>query len=260
MPGLTIPGNGIFFLGSATDPATASVTVASSLQGAEANGVYTLFRGANWRVGLLGGFRWAELQENLSFEAASNTAGFAGAGRSGNSSFALIATTTGSLSTFTDRFETTNNFYGGQLGVATDFSAGRWSVRTTAKVALGSVRQHLEISGANTAFPSFVTLLANGGIYAQPSNIGQHNATNFAVAPEVGLNVGYQVTEALRASLGYNFFYINRVVRPGDQLQNIIDVMPVFNGRPGVVPSSATLFKETDFWTHGVSFSVELRS
>ena len=61
-------------------------------------------------------------------------------------------------------------------------------------------------------------------MFAQPTNIGHYSRNVFAVVPEVGLSVGFEVTAWLRLSLGYNFLYWSDVVRPGEQIDRVIGV------------------------------------
>ena len=84
------------------------------------------------------------------------------------------------------------------------------------------------------------------------------------MVPEVGVKAGYQLTSRLRASIGYDFLYLSRVVRPGSQVDLFVNdsVNPV-NGAFGVAPLDPTasprpLFQRTDFWAQGLTFSLEL--
>ena len=59
--------------------------------------------------------------------------------------------------------------------------------------------------------------------------------------------------------MGYNFLYINRVARPGDQM-NPVDrcldraVQSPTYGDFGQVPGTPLLFVQDEFWLHGVNF------
>jgi hypothetical protein len=59
------------------------------------------------------------------------------------------------------------------------------------------------------------------------------------VVPEVGVKVGYQVTPHLRAQVGYDFLYWSDVVRPGSQIDPLINtnlIPPATPGGPGRPP------------------------
>jgi hypothetical protein len=260
-PGVFIPGVGVFAVGGPGASALAALDVSSSFQGAEVNGVYSLFRGASLRLGLIGGFRWFELEETLRFTLASRQAMFIGTGSNENGSFEAISTNdSGQVLTLSDRFATNNSFFAGQIGTRADFTTGRWTVSATGKVALGSMRQTIEVAGTNTAFTNPIfSILADGGVFAQPPNLGRHTRNRFAVAPEVAVNVGYQITESLRASMGYSLLYVNEVVRPGDQMQTNLDVTAIFNPQVARPLPPTDLFHSTDFWAQGLTFGLEFR-
>ncbi len=61
-------------------------------------------------------------------------------------------------------------------------------------------------------------MTAPSGFVASGSNSGQFTRDRFAVVPELGINVGYQITRHVRASVGYTFLYWSSIVRPGDQV------------------------------------------
>jgi hypothetical protein len=81
--------------------------------------------------------------------------------------------------------------------------------------------------------------------------------------PEVGLNVGYQVTSCVRVYAGYTFLFWNNAARPGEQIDRIVNVsqVPSAVGPGGLVgtPRPAVLFKDTEFWAQGVNFGLEFR-
>ena len=46
----------------------------------------------------------------------------------------------------------------------------------------------------------------------------------FAVLPEFGFDVGYQLTSRWRSFIGYNFLYISDVARPGNQIDGGVNL------------------------------------
>jgi hypothetical protein len=132
------------------------------------------------------------------------------------------------------------------------------------KLALGATHQTLDINGGQT-FTNVATPIdpRPGGLLALSSNIGHFSRDRFAVVPEVGVNVGYNLTPNLRAYVGYNFLYWSSVARPGDQIDRVIDsaLIPNFNIPPRPPTGQnrpAVLFKDTDYWAQGVTFGIEL--
>ncbi|MBI1913753.1 MAG: BBP7 family outer membrane beta-barrel protein [Planctomycetes bacterium] len=219
-----------------------------------------------YRVDLLGGFRYLRLNEGLYITEIGQN--FPTEPRRPNQAFRID-----------DRFDTTNAFYGGQIGVTGELRRGRWSFETRGLVALGDSHQVLNINGAAAFAPPFDGVPARqpGGLLALPgANIGRFSQDRFAVVPELGLTLGYQVTEAIKVTAGYNIIYWSSVLRPGDQIDRNLDItkIPDFldrdaNGNfidsntgriirpvPGV---PRPVLKEKDFWAQGLNFGLEFR-
>jgi hypothetical protein len=233
---------------------TFMATTKSGLWGADLNLRKALCVGCWGRLDALAGFRYLQLDETVKI-----TEGFMGLP---GSTFA------GVNGTIQDKFEVNNNFYGGQIGLNGELRRGRWSLNLLTKVALGSTHQTIDISGMQviTAAPGANAVAGNfPGLLAQPSNIGRHGRDVFAVVPEVGLNLGWQATQHLKLFVGYNFLYWSNVLRAGDQIDTVVDVVPSrVNGvpvAPLVQPAGATrpavLFKDTDFWAQGINFGLQ---
>jgi hypothetical protein len=165
----------------------------------------------------------------------------------------------------TDRFYVSNRFNGGFIGLRNEMRYGMWSLNTTAKVGIGHMHQVLQIQG-NTSFANPQTLLAGtsfGGLYANATNIGKFDNDEFAVIPELSVNVGLNLTRQLSMYVGYTMLYVNRVARPGDQLNPVIDptVVPFsqFYGQGGSVQGTSVLFNQNEFWLHGVNFGLAFK-
>jgi hypothetical protein len=228
------------------------VATTSRLWGAEGNLRRHLCGDCSWRVDLLAGFRYLDLDEGLSVDETINAL-------PGGSAFG------GDNIFVNDRFHTHDKFYGGQLGVDAEYHRGPWFVDLRGKLALGGTRQIVDINGGQLIVtPTGTATSFTGGLLALPTNIGHFRRDRFGVLPEVGVNVGYQVTDHLRAFVGYNFLYLNSVVRPGDQIDRVIDITKIPNfAPPGTVPAPqarpAVLFRDTDFWAQGINFGLEFR-
>jgi hypothetical protein len=216
--------------------------------------------GCNWmmRADLLAGFRYLNLEESLTMT--ENVTRL-----TANPMFPDEGPGTRIINS--ENFSAKNEFYGGQLGTTVEFRRNRLSLDFRGTVALGDTRQRLEISGTQvrTLAPSGQVLVLPGGLFALPgANIGEFTRDVFSVVPELGLNVGYQVTDHLRAFVGYNFLYWTNVIRPGDQIDRTLDVnlIPRFLNvtAPTVFPPRpAHNFNDTDFWAQGVNLGLEYR-
>lgn len=222
----------------------------SHLWGGELNGVWSLSRGDCFRLDLLGGFRFLRLHEGLQLTSASaDSTGLLG----------------GVSTSIVDSFDTENNFYGGQVGARGEYRFGRVILSATGKVALGNVHEIANVSGSTAvSFPGAATTLSEGGFFALSTNSGKHETNEFAVVPEFNVNVGVDVTERLRATVGYNFLYVSSVARPGDQIDHTINPsqLPILGGSAATLfpPSRPEFdFKQSSYWAQGLNFGLELR-
>ena len=200
---------------------TVTATMKSTVWGTEAN--YRRFLAGNGcsRLDLLVGYRYLDVREDLSI-----TESFA---RIPGSDFSVGGPAV--LGFVSDRFRTENHFHGGQVGLAGSVQRGRWSVDSRATVALGTVFQSAEISGSQTlTLANGAVQTTPGGLLAVPgANIGRFSQTKFGVVPEVGVNLGYQLTSHMKVFVGYNFLYLSSAVRPGGVIDQNLDAARVPN-------------------------------
>lgn len=228
-----------------------SLGISSRLNGAEISASLNLRNTENFRLSLLGGVRFARLDEGLQFTG--STLGLTGSGFDGIG-----------LSTV-DQFNTRNQFWGGQFGARGEYRCGPWSLTGTAKLALGNMHETVNIDGfTTTSGPGLPTTTVPGGFYALPSNSGRFTRNHFAVIPEANFNVGYQLTKCARLSVGYSFLYLSNVVRPGDQIDRNINPTQstALGGAPGnlVGPNRPAFnFNDSGYWAQGINFGLEFR-
>ena len=163
-----------------------------------------------------------------------------------------------------DRFETRNQFHGGQVGGFWNRKFDRFDWDLRAGIALGVTQQTVEIDGfQQRTRPGQATQNFQGGLLATGPNLGSFTQSKFSVVPEITTSLGYRVLPNLRLYAGYNFLYWSNVVRPGDQIDRVVDVALVPNP-PAGVPATANprplpTFRQSDFWAQGVQFGVEFR-
>jgi hypothetical protein len=200
--------------------------------------------GGTYRIGLLGGFRFLKLDESLNISEDLTELG-----------------DTVSRQQLSDNFGTHNQFWGGQIGTVIEWRRGCWSVDLKTKVALGGTRENVNISGSevDTTLNTGAQQRFNSGFLALPTNIGKYNRDLFGVVPEVGLTIGYQLTDHLRLFAGYNFLYWSNVVRPGRQIDNTVNVSQLSGGTLVGPARPAFTFNGSNFWAQGATFGLELK-
>ncbi len=162
----------------------------------------------------------------------------------------------GTTFAISDQFSTRNTFNGGQIGINAQMINGCWTLDLLAKLALGSNAQTVRING-NTlrTLPDGAAADFEGGILALPSNIGSYHRNQFAVLPEFGADLRYQLTPLWRLNLGYTLMVVTNVVRPGDQIDLNVDTNQFPPGTPGSQPRFT--FVDSDLWLQGINFGVE---
>jgi hypothetical protein len=258
-----LTGAPAFVLVSAPGAFSGNLTIASEsrLWGVEANVVRNLACKRHFDADLLFGFRYLDLDENLKIN--QTTVVLDGSSIQFPN---FLMGNAGSVLTMFDSFSTRNQLFAGQIGGRFGVKAGCWTLEGQTKVALGPMHQALTIQGLSTLVTPTGTSSVNGGLLALPGANAGHTSTNwFTVAPEVGAQVGYQLTENLRLQFGYSFLYINNVIRPGNQVNTTVNpqLVPALGGAgpgPAVAPPEPhTLFRQQDFWAHGLSAGIAFR-
>jgi Putative beta barrel porin-7 (BBP7) len=230
---------------------TVTVNGPSSLWGAEIDLRCNLCTTCFGRLDFLAGPRYVQLNEGLHIDESLLLLPDAGA-------FA------GSQVAVADHFDTRNQFYGAQVGLNYRMTRGPWSLDLLGKLALGDSHEVVDVvGGQRIVSPTGVVTTANGGLLALSSNSGQFVRDRFAVLPELGVNLGWQVTDWCRLSVGYNFLYWSSVVRPADQIDRVLDETRIPNFETNFGPTGinrpAPLVRATDFWAQGINFGVEFR-
>jgi hypothetical protein len=266
--------------------ASGIVTTSTQTWGVEASAVWNLFRTAptdKWYVStdLVIGYKFLELNENLAVITDTNvnavtvTPVFAiGPGgfpvQIGTTLTPITVPVAGTTVTspgailITDRFTTQNLFNGTTVGFRNEIRYGMFSLDTIAKIGLGDMQQILQVSGTTTTVSGTGAVgSAYGGLLANASNIGRFTHNDFAVIPEIQLNLGVNLTHSLSAFIGYNFMYMNNVIRPGTQLSPVVDSTSVplsaNYGAGGSVPAVHPNFVLTNYWLQGANFGLSFK-
>jgi hypothetical protein len=160
-----------------------------------------------------------------------------------------------------DRFRTSNNFYGGQLGTRLTWMFDRWVIGATAKVAMGDSQETAVIRGSTAMFaPNGAVTWIPGGILATTANIGNYHRNAFAVVPETGINLGYHITPRITARVGYTFVYWSNVLRPGNQLSRVVspNLVPTDPNFGAAGPNSPSYqFHASSYWAQGLNFGLD---
>lgn len=206
----------------------------------ECGGPVTAFE-ASW----LAGYRFLRIDEELVIQ---------------ENLLALDPLALGTRLIVTDRFGTRNIFNGGEVGVQADYTWNRLSLEVAGRLAIGSTYRRLSIGGSTQVLaPGFAAIVNDGGLYALSSNSGVHASTVFSLVPQAEATVGYQLTPRLRGTVGYTALWWTNVLRPGEQIDPVVNpnlLPPILPGGPA---RPTVLINDSTLWLHGIRFGVELR-
>ena len=195
----------------------------SQMSGAETLLRTEIYRGTWAHLDLLGGFRYLDFDEGLNI--------------------AQRDFTTDSV--ISDRFGTHNRFYGGELGAEMEMHYYKGFVDLWGKAALGANDETLNLNGTTVANGQSLP----GGLLVSPLLAGRYHRDEFAVIPEFGADIGYHLTQHLRVTAGYTFFYLTNAMRPGDQIDALFSV-----------PRSPDFtLHSSDLWVQGLNLGLEFR-
>jgi Putative beta barrel porin-7 (BBP7) len=206
---LQSPMNGI--LGS-----TFPTTMGTWFIGADVNYRHTLFCGPNARLDALVGYRFAYLQDEIYIGDVSND---------GKDDYKR------------NRAAISNQFHGGQIGLAGEYRLNAWYVTGAAKMGFGAVTTDSSATGLFVGAEG-----VSGSGFSRLLALTETSRSRFAVLPTLNMTLGRQVGEHLRIYAGYSFQYLNRVTRIGD-----------------VLDANATTVPQTDFWASSLNLGMEFR-
>jgi hypothetical protein len=196
-----------------------------------------------YRVDLIGGYRYFRFVDSLQI----------------NDNFTAVGAAPNDINfASTDLFETDNQYHGGEIGLDGQWFHGRFSFQALGKIGFGNNRQQVRINGSTTTTSAGASVTTAGGLLALPTNIGTFTRNETAILPEVNLNLRYDITCNLRATLGYTVIYMDNVVRSGDQIDLGINPTQIGGALVGDA-RPAFNFVEDDLFVHGVNAGMELR-
>jgi hypothetical protein len=210
-----------------------------------------LLCGANYRVDVLGGYRFLRFADRLDISQDQTAL-------PGNTDL-LIA---GTHILAADQFSTKNNFNGLDLGLSAEYHTGRFSLDLVFKLATGFNQQDVDIFGATTVtVPGSGTVVSPGGLLALSSNIGHFSrGDEVSVIPDFEAKVGYQINNRWRATLGYSVLYWDNVVRAADAVDRVVNPNLIPNsGATGGPANPAFSFHRDNIWVQGLELGLEYR-
>lgn len=234
-----------------------AVDVRTQFEGAEANLGYHYRMSEQIRLDGLFGFRYLRLSDDLTIQDRLTAL------RGGSIRFLGAPLNAGDVLSDSDNFQTTNQFYGLQIGGRAQWECERLFANAFAKLGFGINDQHVNINGQTVRSGPGGTQVAPGGILALSSNSGAHSRTTFGFVPETGFDIGVRLTPHVRLTAGYSFLVWTGVARPGNQLNRNVNttLVPSDNsfGQAGGAPSPLFSFNNETFWLHSFNFGLDFQ-
>jgi hypothetical protein len=226
--------------------------------GGEANLLGSLFRSQWFVADMLVGFRYVGLDEDVSVASATTVL------PGGLAAFLGKPVTAPNSLAISDRFETRNDFYGGQIGAHTQFRWNRLFVDFEGKLAVGNAHEVVKVFGSTTMASAGGMTTVPGGILAVATNSGLQSHDEFTFIPEGSVKVGVNITDYFTAFVSYTYLYWFDVARPGDQIDRVVNPNLVpsnlsFGAGSGPLRPAASGVQRVDFWAQGIGFGLELR-
>jgi hypothetical protein len=223
-----------------------AIDTSSSVQSAGLNLRHILWMDFDrqFRLDVLGGYRFMQVDEGLQI---TDTLFDPGGG--------LLGPT---LRETTDVFDARNDFHGGEIALAWELFSNRWSVEVLARLDLGNMHQTVDIAGQTVISTLGTVAVEQGGLLAQPTNIGHHRRDAFLAIPAGSVTLRYAWTANIELGLGFEVVYFGDVVRPGDQIDTTINTSQIGGTLVGE-PRPAHVFQSSDLLLRGMSASIECR-
>lgn len=195
--------------------------------------------GQGYTVDVFGGYEFMRLDDDLRISSSSTVIGGGGL-------------PVGSTIDIFDSFDAHNEFHGGVFGIVGDFHRGCWTLSLLAKVGIGNMNQRVSITGRTVTDTGGGPAVTNEGLLTRSSNIGQYSRSELAVIPEIGVTLGYAVTDYFDVTVGYRFTWWSDVVLSGDAVN--------LNVSPSQVTAQPTFtFRSAEYYLHSLSVGGTVR-
>lgn len=160
----------------------------------------------------------------------------------------------GSVRATTDQFDLENDFHGGQIGVATHYREGCWSVSSLAKIGFGSIRRRSTLAGSTLTSIDGNNATDANGLLVRSTNTGTRNDNTFGWAPELDLTLGWQRYPCFDVTVGYHLMAMTDALR----LSGALDPNLAVNAASPAVGAQrpSPNFRHGTFYIQGIHFGL----
>jgi hypothetical protein len=160
----------------------------------------------------------------------------------------------GSVIGIDDSFSVSNDFNGGQLGLAGSYREGCWSFDFLAKAAFGSLRRTADLRGQTRTNIDAAVAIDDQGLLVRDTNSGKSKDSTFGWVPELDFSLGYHRFPNYDLTIGYHIIAMTDALRPGATIDNSLrsNLSSPLVGQA----SPARSFQYETFYVHGIHFGI----
>ena len=188
--------------------------------------------GRNYRLDLIGGYRYDNIHDDLAITTFIQTAA--------------------NTFTYNDLFDVKNEYNAGELGLLGEIYRDCWTFSFLTKIGLGNMKQVALINGEHIITGGGATQ-GLGGLLTQPTNINSYERDLLVWAPEANFKLSYAYSDRLSITVGYSFLYWTRVAFAGDQIDYNVNGTQLNGGTPVIgAMTPAFNWRDTDYWVQTV--------
>jgi hypothetical protein len=175
------------------DRATGSISIRgdSNVYGADISVRQFWYGIEGFSLDFLYGYQFMRLDENLAIQSTSLSL---------DDDFAPV----GSTISISDSFDVENEFHGGQIGVASMYREGCWSLSTLAKLGFGSLARRGDLQGETRTSIDGNSAVDNQGLLVRDTNSGKREDHTFGLVPEIDLTLGWRKFPNYEVTVGYH--------------------------------------------------------
>lgn len=185
----------------------------------------------NQRLDVLFGYRFAYLNDSLRIHSQISPVG-----------------TGATVDTFDD-FAAKNSFHGLDLGVRSSYTWDKLTLNLLAKFSPGRMHRTVTIRGRTASTSAGVP--PPGGMFAEPTNIGEHESNKWTLLPELATNATWQWTPNVAFRFGYSALFLTKVVRSDNQIDFTLSPS-------GAIPRPAFSPHQNTSWVQTVNLGVDV--
>lgn len=226
-----------------------SVNASSEMQGFGVVAYQVISRSNCRQIRLFAGYNYNQLDESLHIQDFKRTL---------DASLGLAVGTTISEM---DQIRTDNQSNSFVLGADLNARHHRWTVDLMMKLGLGNTNTTATLDGRTTTTVPLAggndVNTVNTGLLVLDTNRGVYEKDEFSVIPQLGIDLGFQLTRSWSAHVGYDFIYWSRVARPGDQVDTNLNLSQLAAGGIDGITAPVMPWKITDLRIHAVDFGLQ---